>query len=181
MIAACYSIVSFAFMHVQKRFQLPLQRFPLYCRRLYDHVDRVYLLQNQMANEHEHNFLSKMAALHLNADYSDLVLRCDGLEFPLHQALVCSLSPVIRNECKDNRFKEGETGVIEHQEYDSDTVRRMVSYIYTQDYNVEDEPPHGSSVPDETASNTNTQLVAYVRVYAIGTFYDISTLSACAL
>ncbi|KAJ8131618.1 hypothetical protein O1611_g2000 [Lasiodiplodia mahajangana] len=71
-------------------------------------------------------------------DYSDLTLDCDGLEFKVHRAYLCAQSPVISAALKGD-FMEAKTGMI-HMDFDIQTVRRFIEFIYTGDYHVSPNP-----------------------------------------
>ena len=134
-------------------------------------------------NEHQLTALANTAKLLINPKYSDLTITCDGREFKVHKAIVCSASPVLAAEC-DHRMREASTGVIEHAEFDPDTVERMLVYIYTQAYALPegfelDVPALGANSKDagiRTLKGANAKMYAHARVYAIADFYDLSTL-----
>ncbi|KAK4910935.1 hypothetical protein LTR49_020461 [Elasticomyces elasticus] len=137
-----------------------------------------------MAYVHQMQRLSDIATLMDNKKYSDLTISCHGHNFKVHKAIMCSASSVIAAAC-DNDMKEKETGVIEHDEYDTDTVERMIAYVYTQTYDVEKalyltehtEDLHaGTTLPD-----VNEMLVAHARVFAIGDYYDMPKLKDLAV
>ncbi|KAI9872727.1 MAG: hypothetical protein M1830_001259, partial [Pleopsidium flavum] len=77
--------------------------------------------------------LSGMDSLFTSGKYSDLTISCDGLELPTHRAIVCPQSQFFAAACEGD-FQEGSTRKIELAKDDPDTVRRMLSYLYTQDY-----------------------------------------------
>ncbi|KAK6427757.1 hypothetical protein LTR81_000101 [Elasticomyces elasticus] len=125
-----------------------------------------------------------MAYLHQMQRLSDIATLMNKTNFKVHKAIMCSASSVIAAAC-DNDMKEKDSGVIEHDEYDTDTVERMIAYVYTQTYDVKKvsyltehiEDPHaGMTLPD-----VNDMLVAHARVFAIGDYYDIPKLKDLAV
>lgn len=81
--------------------------------------------------------------------------------------------------------KESKTGVIEITEFDVDTVKRMITSLYSGDYSVE--------IPEELVSSKNSEecslrgkdrpwdkCVIHSRVATIADYYDISSTMAIA-
>ncbi|KAL6910183.1 hypothetical protein GGI43DRAFT_3455 [Trichoderma evansii] len=68
-----------------------------------------------------------------SGQYSDLKLVCQGQEFRIHKLVACSQSSVIATALKGG-FKEAQSGIITIEAFDAETVRRMVEYLYTGDY-----------------------------------------------
>ena len=108
-----------------------------------------------------------IATLYHSGKYSDLTLECDGLRFKVHKSVVCGRSPVLEKEC-DGNFLEGKTGYVVVGAPDANryTVRRMLDYLYKDDYN--DCEPYSSigfiagaseeiSHNDEMAKEPNTE------------------------
>lgn len=65
--------------------------------------------------------------------YSDLTIVCHGRSFKVHRPILCFQSKVIEKEC-DIEMSEKRTGVIEHQEFDDDTMERMIDFAYKGRY-----------------------------------------------
>ncbi|KAK4580328.1 hypothetical protein LTR86_000531 [Recurvomyces mirabilis] len=162
-----------------------------------------------MGSIHQVTRLSDIATLMESTNHSDLVIRCNGKQFHVHKAILCSASRVFSKAC-DKKFEEGVTGVIEHTQFDADTVERMIEYIYKQTYHVdspgpstessncstepssptevdgggtEDDqaPSEPSNAAEEPSVDTNTALIAHARVYAIGEYYELPTLQQMAM
>ncbi|KAI9781527.1 MAG: hypothetical protein M1839_005942 [Geoglossum umbratile] len=68
--------------------------------------------------------------------YSDLTITCGNEVFKVHRAVVCPRSKFFAAAC-DGKFKEGITSEIELPDDDPETVQRMLSFLYTCDYNDE--------------------------------------------
>ena len=157
-----------------------------------------------MANVHQQNLLNNISRLMDNGKYSDLVIKCNERRWNVHRAIVCSASPVLASEC-DIPMREHTTRIINHEEFDIDTVDRMISYIYKQTYYVQgEEEDFNHAEQDENVQaqqNNNDQLghinndkansdgqitginhmlLAHVEVYGIGEFYSIDTLKTFA-
>ncbi|KYG48285.1 hypothetical protein M433DRAFT_22310 [Acidomyces richmondensis BFW] len=181
-----------------------------------------------MSNIQERNSLQILGNIIDNCKYSDLVLICDAKQFNVHKNIMCSASKIIAAAC-DNDMKEARTGRITHEEFDADTVERMIEYIYKQNYEIpndcniiatfkfpsdhdgieddgkssfawrpaippaeKDDPESNETEMDDMiqercrketfeVSGVNAKLIAHSRVYAIGQYYDIPTLSDFAV
>lgn len=144
-----------------------------------------------MANVHQQGALDSIAKLRETQKNSDLLIECEGRQWNVHKAIVCSASDLIAAEC-DSQMLEGRSGVIKHEEYDADTVERMISYIYKQTYGVEDEnqlflpakpqtddSQNGDAQP--LVININNILVAHINCYGVGDYYDITNLKLLAV
>ncbi|GFP54272.1 speckle-type POZ protein-like [Trichoderma asperellum] len=130
-----------------------------------------------------------------SGQFSDLKLTCRGKEFKIHKLVACSQSSVIATALKGD-FKEAQSSVINIELFDAETVRRMVEYLYTGDYDQFKEasnvvaatsaatpsPPNtvqsqGSSAPANTApANTapaNTAPATPALVVAKGTLHHV--------
>lgn len=144
-----------------------------------------------MTNAHQDNFLSVLAGLHHNSEYSDLTITCEGREFKVHRAIVCRHSSMISNEINSN-FTEGKTGVVSHAAYNAATVERMLSYMYTQSYrvtgdrttttntNVFDDEKTAEAVMDDIHEKTTQALIDHVHVHGVADYYDIPLLQKLA-
>lgn len=142
-----------------------------------------------MANVHQENLLSKVSTVMDTPNHSDLTIKCRDQKFKVHKLIVCTISSVIAAAC-EQKMKENETGIIEHTEYDADTVQRMISYMYKQTYTVDgyalprtlrvNADPEVDAYEELIPQNVNGKLMAHVRVYTIGEYYDIPTLKVLA-
>ncbi|KAL9489693.1 LOW QUALITY PROTEIN: hypothetical protein ACSS6W_001970 [Trichoderma asperelloides] len=147
-----------------------------------------------------------------SGQFSDLKLTCRGKEFKIHKLVACSQSSVIATALKgdfkvsnggtanfseaDDESEEAQSSVINIELFDAETVRRMVEYLYTGDYDQFKEasnvvaatsaatpsPPNtvqsqGSSAPANTApANTapaNTAPATPALVVAKGTLHHV--------
>jgi hypothetical protein len=72
--------------------------------------------------------------LFLTGAYSDLEVRCGAYSGKVHKAIMCTQSEWFANAVKEERFLEGETGVIQLHEDNPEAVRAMVQFLYTSDY-----------------------------------------------
>lgn len=71
--------------------------------------------------------------------YTDLTIVCQGREFRVHKAILCPQSDVISKICNIDML-EKRTGVIEHKEFDAETVERMIEFAYKKDYDATRRP-----------------------------------------
>jgi len=65
--------------------------------------------------------------------YTDLTLSCQGQEFKVHRAIVCTQSPVLAAACDDG-FMETTSKIINLDSFDVDTVKQMIRFMYTHNY-----------------------------------------------
>ncbi|RFU76155.1 hypothetical protein TARUN_6097 [Trichoderma arundinaceum] len=130
-----------------------------------------------------------------SGQFSDLTFVCQGQEFKIHKLVVCSQSPVLAAAIK-GQFKEAQTGVIQIDGFDVETVRRMVEFLYMGDYDIqhpeEDKAvtaaPSGANEEvnlDPEATSTAPLVPAqdtlhHVRVNAIADYYDVQGLALLA-
>ncbi|KAH6952495.1 hypothetical protein BKA56DRAFT_504789 [Ilyonectria sp. MPI-CAGE-AT-0026] len=140
---------------------------------------------------------SVLSQLLHSGEYSDFTLVCQGQQFYLHQAIICPQSPVIAGALQ-GEFQEARTKVLNVEAFDLATVRRMVTFMYTEEYEVgsvdetsgsttdhEPEvlqpevdvsgwhPPHQQ--PERT--EVTEALLCHVRVNAIADCYNIPKLT----
>lgn len=73
--------------------------------------------------------------------YSDLTIVCQGRQFKVHKAILCPQSDVISKLC-DIDMVEKRTGVIEHEEFDADTVERLIDFAYKKEYDATRRPSY---------------------------------------
>ncbi|KAI6788303.1 hypothetical protein KC361_g9120 [Hortaea werneckii] len=108
--------------------------------------------------------------LHTGKD-SDLIIRSEGRDFNVHKVIVSAASPVLDRAC-NNGLLESHTGIIEHNEFDVDTVERMVEYVYKTNYQLPTAPtirvpshmPGKTGARDElTVIGTNAKLIMHTR------------------
>lgn len=79
------------------------------------------------------NLLTMIRFALRSGKYSDLKLVCGSETFNVHRVIVCMQSKFFAAAC-DGKFMEAQTGTINLIEDDPRTVERMLSYIYTGDY-----------------------------------------------
>ncbi|KAI6813273.1 hypothetical protein KC340_g17926 [Hortaea werneckii] len=116
---------------------------------------------------------------------SDLTIKCEGRVFKVHKLIVSTRSPVLAR-ASSNGFLESHTNVIEHVQYDADTVERMIEYIYTVNYGLPTAPTirvpsyvpggNGATTNDLAIIGVNAKLIIHARLYAIANYYDIAGL-----
>ena len=107
-----------------------------------------------MDDIHKSGIVKGLQNLLTSSEYSDLIIRSGSEEFKVHRAIICPRSKFFAAACKGlfqvccdntrsgtiwsimliNVFQEGETGIITLQDDDTPTVRRMLKYLYTLDY-----------------------------------------------
>ncbi|KAK5674689.1 hypothetical protein LTS10_012690 [Elasticomyces elasticus] len=72
-------------------------------------------------------------ALFFDEKYTDLTIKCGGMLWAVHKAVVCTQSSFFAKAC-DGSFKEAEEGVIALKEDDSAVVNGMLRFMYGLDY-----------------------------------------------
>ncbi|KAI7548997.1 hypothetical protein KC331_g4066 [Hortaea werneckii] len=119
---------------------------------------------------------------------ADITIRCEGRDFKVHKTFV-SRSPVIDRACH-NGFLESQNGILPHNEFDADTVERMLEHVYKDNYALPTEPtitvpnlmPVTNGATDKVAIlGINARLIIHGRVYAISDYYDLPGLGDLAL
>ncbi|KAL9613573.1 MAG: hypothetical protein Q9167_001906 [Letrouitia subvulpina] len=101
-----------------------------------------------MTDQHAQSQLSSLGTLLDNPKFSDLVLRCQGQKFDVHQCIVCLNSPVFASACGGG-FQEAKTKVIDVIVADVPTLKRLLKYLYTHDY---DDGNESSLAAEQTES-----------------------------
>ncbi|KAG8180319.1 hypothetical protein JTE90_028867 [Oedothorax gibbosus] len=71
-----------------------------------------------------------MRQFYSDGEFSDLLVRTPNEEFPVHRAILCAQSEVFRGMMSHD-MKEKNSGVIEINDFEDDTVSEMLSYLYT--------------------------------------------------
>ncbi|KAK5553848.1 BTB/POZ domain [Exophiala xenobiotica] len=66
--------------------------------------------------------------------FSDLIVECQGVEFKVHRAIMCSGSPMLLAACNGS-FKEAEDGRVKFPEEDPKILSRVIFSLYTGEYN----------------------------------------------
>lgn len=80
--------------------------------------------------------------LFVTGAYSDLEVRCGTYSGKVHKAIMCTQSEWFANAVKEERFLEGESGVITLHEENQEAVKSMVRFLYTGDYTINFEEGH---------------------------------------
>ncbi|KAE8374930.1 hypothetical protein BDV26DRAFT_295532 [Aspergillus bertholletiae] len=65
--------------------------------------------------------------------YSDLTISCEGQNFEVHRAIVCSQSPFFKAAVRGG-FKETSSSQVELPDDKLATIQRVISFLYNQDY-----------------------------------------------
>ncbi|EZG02978.1 hypothetical protein H106_06508 [Trichophyton rubrum CBS 735.88] len=125
--------------------------------------------------------------------YSDMEIVCNGFTFKAHRAVVCTQSDFF-NAAFNGGFKEAKSRTVELPDDDSETIERVLSFLYLQEY---DEKGHlmaldsqitvapsstdGSSARnDEEQSKTTDAGLNNAQVYVAADKFGIPLLQALA-
>ncbi|KHO00486.1 speckle-type POZ protein-like protein [Metarhizium album ARSEF 1941] len=81
---------------------------------------------------------SILAQMMMSGEFSDLIFICRGQEFKVHKAIVCAHSPVIKAAVQ-GEFEESQSNAIKMDSFQPKTVKRLVQFMYTGDYDETDE------------------------------------------
>ncbi|KAL8896810.1 MAG: hypothetical protein Q9207_007527 [Kuettlingeria erythrocarpa] len=146
----------------------------------------------------------RMTTLLESSRYSDLTLICGQRVFPVHRNILCLASRFFAAAC-DGAFKEAHENRIDLSDDDPAALQRMLTYLYTLEYDdedpVDDSEENGSSEAvtlnaiaenrqgeaDPTPNNLDeppqvnvSALLNNVLVYALAEKYDIQPLKDLA-
>ncbi|OJD14598.1 hypothetical protein ACJ73_09065 [Blastomyces percursus] len=77
------------------------------------------------------------ALIRETGQYSDVTVTSKNKRYYLHRCIICPRSDFFQAAC-NGKFKEAKTGEICLDDDDPLVVEKMVDYIYTQDYTVDD-------------------------------------------
>ncbi|KAL1955399.1 hypothetical protein VTO42DRAFT_8619 [Malbranchea cinnamomea] len=134
--------------------------------------------------------LANLCNLLLQERYSDFTITCGGRTFPAHRAIVCVQSRFFE-AALDGKFAEAQSKNVTLVDEDFATVERMLSFMYTGDYQQEDvrhdseEETNGerpSAMSTETDSDKLSLSVGFnnVKLYVVADKYGIEPLKALA-
>ncbi|KAE8355900.1 hypothetical protein BDV28DRAFT_145699 [Aspergillus coremiiformis] len=116
--------------------------------------------------------------------YSDLTLICQGKQFRVHKAVICSQSPVLAAAC-DGNFQEALSGTIDVTQFDTSTVDCMIQFLYAGEYDcsraAERTCPADGTMDEDLAqaisgSTMAVMLLPHIHVAAIADYYNVSAL-----
>ncbi|EQL02082.1 speckle-type POZ protein-like protein [Ophiocordyceps sinensis CO18] len=118
-----------------------------------------------------------LANMMLSGEFSDLKFVSQGHEIKVHKAVVCGQSPVIKAAVQ-GEFEESRTNTINMEKFNLETVKQLVKFLYTGDYDDVD----GASVrgPGTAMPNAVASLTHHVCLNSIGDYYAIDELVSLA-
>ncbi|KAF7948089.1 uncharacterized protein EAE97_003500 [Botrytis byssoidea] len=93
---------------------------------------------NTIIKQPNPHFISQ---LYTTGKYTDLVIRCQGKEFKVHRAIICSQSKPLAAAI-DHGFKEATDGVFDFEEDEPEIVEYMIRYLYDGLYSVSKQQKH---------------------------------------
>ncbi|KAL4779947.1 BTB/POZ protein [Aspergillus varians] len=77
-----------------------------------------------------------MKHLFLSGEFSDMAVTCQGFTFKVHQSILCTQSSFFKAAMGGN-FKEGIAHTVDLPDDSLETVERVLSFLYFNDYNTE--------------------------------------------
>ncbi|GKZ63425.1 hypothetical protein AnigIFM49718_011833 [Aspergillus niger] len=84
------------------------------------------------------NLKNVMESLMDDEKYADMTISCQGHDFKCHRAIICSQSPFFEAALTDG-FKETSLSRVDLPCDDVDTIARVLSFCYLQDYSQPDD------------------------------------------
>ena len=121
-------------------------------------------------NEPQRAALMALRSNRTNTIYSDLTLRCQGVEFSLHRAIVCPQSGSLR---KTDALSP--TRPIDEYIFPAATVRRVVLFLYEQCYWWQEDQPSDLPQPAEVFR----LLLMQIDVHTAALHFEIDALRTC--
>ncbi|KAF7890425.1 hypothetical protein EAF00_008740 [Botryotinia globosa] len=82
-----------------------------------------------------------ISQLYTTGKYTDLIIRCQGKEYKVHRAIICSQSKPLAAAI-DHGFKEATDGVFDFEEEEPEIVEYMIRYLYDGLYSVSKQQKH---------------------------------------
>ncbi|TGO43140.1 hypothetical protein BHYA_0003g00940 [Botrytis hyacinthi] len=82
-----------------------------------------------------------ISQLYTTGKYTDLIIKCQGKEFKVHRAIICSQSKPLAAAI-DHGFKEAGDGVFDFEEDEPEIVEYMIRYLYDGLYSVSKQQKH---------------------------------------
>ena len=112
----------------------------------------------------------------------DVTIICQTRSWKINRTLLCNASKVIAT-MMNSGMKEAQTGEIEQKEFDMETVERMVSFVRSKEYAIDEEAvlvddhkKKGNARPYIPPPVINDVLLAHAEMFRIGDFYDMDGL-----
>ncbi|KAL2216846.1 BTB/POZ protein [Thermoascus aurantiacus ATCC 26904] len=131
--------------------------------------------------------------LFLGAKYPDMIISCGGHEFNVHRAIICPQSSFFEAAVNGN-FSEAQSMKIILPEDDPETIERVLSFLYTQEYKevghtmdlgLESASAEKRRVSDDYSDGVDDQALQSVynniRVYVAADKFDITPLKNMAI
>ncbi|KAK4098696.1 hypothetical protein N658DRAFT_499150 [Parathielavia hyrcaniae] len=133
-----------------------------------------------MSSGHSSSFLAQLLA---SREFSDLTFFCCGQEFKVHKVIVCMQSAPIKAAVQGG-FEETETNRINMDKFQPDTVRRLVQFMYSGNYDDpgDSDDDHGTLCADSipSAPSVEAMLLGHIGVNSIGDYYQVDGLMSLA-
>ncbi|PGH09654.1 hypothetical protein AJ79_05620 [Helicocarpus griseus UAMH5409] len=123
-----------------------------------------------------------MKHLLFSKQYSDCSIKCQGEIFHVHKAVVCTQSPVIA-AAMDGQFREAKTETMNLYSFDIDTVKRMIDFLYTGQFNGDIDETAGYTAKRKKgkANLTYDLLRIRLQLHSIADYLEIPALRERAI
>ncbi|KAJ5991369.1 hypothetical protein N7522_011576 [Penicillium canescens] len=110
--------------------------------------------------------------------YSDLMISCEGRNFKVHRAIVCSQSSFFDAAVKGG-FKEASLSQVDLPDDELATIHRVISFLYVQDYGETDDLDFAKAASRENI-DPHAAMWNNLRVFMAADKFDISPLKSLA-
>jgi len=117
---------------------IPAQKYDLYA--ILSPECKLELKVSSAIRHKRHAADSTLKMMWDDPEFTDAVISCEGMDFPVHRAVLCKASPVFAAAFR-GAMKEAATARFEVQDSKQDSVKATLSYIYSGDLE-EGSAPH---------------------------------------
>lgn len=93
-------------------------------------------IQNPVARGNA--YVQQIASQHDDPTFTDVILVCNETEIPSHRVILAARSELFKMMLSSSSFKEGLTRRVEIEEMSLNTLKAMLNYIYTDDFEPDD-------------------------------------------
>ncbi|RAL07949.1 BTB/POZ domain-containing protein [Aspergillus homomorphus CBS 101889] len=124
-----------------------------------------------------------------SGEFTDMQFICNGQQFLVHKAIVFPQSPTIK-AVVTGPFKESQTATVNMDAFGPSTVKQLVQFFYTSNYESSMSADSTDGSPNMTSDDCLSQslkssfeatpLMEHIRVNSIGDYYQVDGLVSLA-